>query len=255
MPRARKTGRVSSKTDGSTPQPPSYAALERVFARDPREEAERLTGRCWRDDPETKRLGLALHLEHLADKRALLLEHDDTLYGDSLEHYTAVAREEGLSPLWTSVFDDRAGGSGRHSERHEIWFHPVGVFLELDSFADRLVNEATLWVNAAIDEKEPPMGQGRIVRRGEREVWVGALSVEEGLRHHLAALRTGGRTPLWPWLERAPDFQLINRAERRDLAERHVHPLDVQTSAELRSRQRAGALGGPLAEAFGLRGH
>lgn len=194
---------------------------------------------------------MTLHLEHLADKRAVLLEHDDTLYGDNLDHYTGVARSEGWAPLWTSEFDDRSGGSGRHRERHEIWFHPAGVFLELDSFADRLVNEARIWVNLVMtDGTTPPRGQGRLVRRDASTVWAGAIAAEEGLRHHLSAL---GGDALWPWVERSPEFQLVNRAERRELLSRHVHPLDVHTALERRSRQRADALGGPLADVFALR--
>lgn len=216
-----------------------HAALARLFTTDYRAEAERLSGMPSDRHNGTRRMSVLLGLRGITDRRALLQELDDTIWGGAISELRRIAREEGFVACHAHQFAD-GGIGGNDAEQHEILWHPDGVLLTADTWGGAHTNQATLWFNLevaedAMDRPGLPHSDGRVVETNGAHLWIGHAGADEGLRFQMASLRALGELQ-WPWVARPAGFHLLDRVEA-DAAE---NPTAGTPSADFICEARAG---------------
>lgn len=178
--------------------------VQQMLDLDPLGEAERLTGKSYKEDPETMRLGFGLHILHAQGKAEELERRDDTSmrtpFAETLRIYTDLGFDVVHEHLFPGTYSDRR-------EAFLVLFRPDGVLAKVESYG-----ESTSTSQVYYNWEHPVDGVDRwaLTSSGHyhtpsydagRRIWIGNHDVREGLRHKLARLEANGRFRT-PWIER-----------------------------------------------------
>jgi len=179
--------------------------IAKLLRTDPLVEAERLSGKSYKDDPDTLHVGMALAMLHGAHKETVLRESGDSYmnmqFDDAVELFAAL----GFTEVYRETFVGR-----RVDETYLILWHPEGLLATCESFDGTHRNSAKVYYNYRPNDEYPDWGltsSGRM----HGGVWVGDHDAREGIRHNLDAMRAAGRF-VSVWSER-PFLWLLNYTE------------------------------------------
>ena len=186
----------------------SATEIANVLSYDALAEAERITGASYKEDDETMRLGVGMHMQQTERKRALLALHGDTLLTNDHDRYTEVLREEGFRKVLDEPF------SGKVLESFQVWWHEDGLMLTFDTFGGGHINSAKLLFNWRAPNEErawPPVPiSGHVTEGG---VAIAGVDAREALRLKIFRLRQAGSF-VRPWVER-PFMWLLGYEEAK----------------------------------------
>lgn len=184
---------------------PDY--LDKLLGTDGLAEAEKITGKSYKEDEDTMRLGFGLHIANTEAKAQALRERGDTTFSFSWDDTVRIFRELGFSIVHGHRFD--GGYAGHEDERFVVLWRPDGVLATAESYGrDR--NTANLYYNWRPTSEEALGNTYEFTSsggfhtesydRGEK-VWVGQHDVREAMRYKLSKLEAHGEF-LPAWVER-----------------------------------------------------
>lgn len=181
--------------------------FEQMLSFDPLAEAENITGKSYKEDEETKLLGLALHLRHAQLKKTELSLRDDTYYGMTMEDYLRVLGDLGFEKVHEAP-------SERDGDIDYLFWHSTDHLLLTTDTYGKTVNAATVYFNCRFPNIEamrnlPLSGYlvGDLYDQGDF-VWSGYLHAREGLRQTVGILRDRGQCIAWvenPLIRKIPE--------------------------------------------------
>ena len=187
--------------------------LADLMRMDPLGEAEKVTGKSYKEDDGTSALGFLMHLEHTARVKAAALAEGDTYYSIDLAGALAVFLDLGFEEVLLDEFEHE----GRRETYRVLW-HPDGILGTLESYSVDGMNSAKIYYNVestdSLDRTVTSSG-GYAVHEEGRKVWSGNHDARTGLRASIAGLRQHGRF-LPKWVDR-PHLWPITYAESRAL--------------------------------------
>ena len=182
-------------------------------------EAEKLTGKSYKDDKDTMGLGMALHMLHGQQVKDELALRDDTYYSIPFSDALAIYYDLGFVDAYSTTYELRG-----EVNSHIVLVHSDGIIMNITSYGSTL-NSATMYYNweheAPVDGERHPM---QYVESGHyisspydaperRWVWSGSHDARVGIRHSLDRLRSNGKfLPIW---EEKPFIWFLNPADER----------------------------------------
>lgn len=211
--------------------------IDKILNFDAFAEAEKITGKSYKEDKETEALGFISHVMNGQTRNALMLELDDTLFSDSIERYTRIIKEVGFIEILIEPFIDNYDDDKRKEEYLYVYFQPgYGILLVFTSFrisevAEPSVNGGKYYYNwqPNLDEEGKPVETAwhATSSGGYRDgwIWSGDHDCREAVKHNINKLLASGKfvTPWvdepWTWfvnyteeyLVREYDFQLKSK--------------------------------------------
>lgn len=114
-----------------------------LMKQDPLSDAEKITGKSYKEDEGTEAIGMLLHLEKNAALTALLKQAGDTTWGMSVLEYIEVITKFGFQQVYIEPFvcDNR-------KESLYIFFHvELSILLSFDTFNGSSVNSGHFYYN------------------------------------------------------------------------------------------------------------
>ena len=183
------------------------SSLEQALSFDMLAEAEKITGRSYKDDDSTTWLGMALGMHNGVEKRALLEANNDTHSSQPLAEWIAVVKSMGFHLLHEQEVPGTA-------DKFRMWWKP-GLLLVSDSYrGDKVVNGAKVYFNY-----RGPRGSmyrcssGWAGEQDGVDVWEGSYDAREGLRFALERMEAAGEfLPVWV---KAPFLWLLHYADSK----------------------------------------
>lgn len=176
--------------------------FDKILNFDPLYEAEKITGKSYKEDPGTEGLGLLLLQESAQRKQEELALRGDFYRNIPFTEAVDVAKDAGFEPVWA-----HSGISHYGNPQKTIMFWSDGILLKINSYEDRL-NSAYIYFNwrpfsGKSDEFGPifsfPIsggmqhkGEGFDDIEGDPWVFVGNIHVLEGFKHYVEKLRASG---------------------------------------------------------------
>lgn len=174
---------------------------------DPLAEAEKFTGKSYKEDAETMRLGFALAMEHNQRKESLLTSAHDSHMNMNFADSLALFADLGFSEVYRETF------AGRDTaEVYVILWHADGILADCESYGATRRNSAKVYYNYRFHDGTRPRWDLTSSGGMTGDVWVGYHDAREGIRHNLNALRAEGAF-LPTWVER-PFLWLLNYGEK-----------------------------------------
>jgi len=193
-------------------------------------EAEKVTGKSYKEDSATQNLGLLLHVQASRAKRNHLKSRNDTYYSIHWAEFKTICSQNGFTTL---LQDNFVGEGGKYEDEFFI-AHRGGIVLKAESFQGVHTNSATVYFNAKAngDDKSycPKHFSGHQIYIGQypdargfapsgaaldQFVYVGYLSGLEGIISNLDDLEDHCQI-LLPWIE-SPFMYLLTYQESRDI--------------------------------------
>lgn len=176
--------------------------FEDLLHYDPLWEAEKITGKSYKDDEATNALGFLLLQSHASKKREELALRGDFYRDIPFTEAVDIARDMGFEPVWAHI-----GTSEYGNKQKTVVMWSDGILLVMNSYRYSL-NSARIFFNwrpfsGKSDEFGPifnfPISGGMEHRgsgfddiEGDPWVFVGNLHVGEGFKHHVESLRASG---------------------------------------------------------------
>lgn len=181
-------------------------AIREALTFDPLAHAEKITGRSYKDDDATARLGFGLALQHNQAKRELLADAGDSYYAMSFADQLAMFDRMGFR----QVLVDQFAGRDNITESFALLWHDDGLLATCESYRGEQRNAAKVYYNYRHWNGYP--GWELTSSGGMRgDVWVGDHDAREGIRHNLDAMRAEGEF-VSPWVVR-PFLWLLTYAD------------------------------------------
>lgn len=176
--------------------------LQRLLETDPLIEAEKITGREYKEDRGTSDLGMMLAGVHGEAKERALRAVDDTTFEMSWAGTMRIFFDLGFS----TVHSHRFPGHGV-TETFVVLWRPDGVLAKAETYNGVRRNTADVYYNWRPTTEE---GQDHYLRltssggyhhesydRGDK-IWIGSHDVREAMRHKLGRLEEHGEfLPIW----------------------------------------------------------
>lgn len=188
----------------TAPHPDEIAA---ALSLDPLSEAERATGKSYKDDPATMLLGMLGATVHNAAKEELLTKANDSCFNSTFAEQMALFADLGFEEVYREEFDGTYG-----PDTFVILWQTDGILATCESHAGTHRNRANVYYNYRHPDGYP--GFGLTSSGGMRGgIWVGHHDVREAARHKLNALWAAGEF-VSPWAER-PFLWLLNYTEEK----------------------------------------
>jgi len=198
--------------------------IQNALSFDSLSEAEKLTGRSYKNDDTVTWLGIGLTQQNSADRQRLLEETDDTTFSNDLERYLRIVTDEGFELLLRDEFECVLDPQQPRQEAFYVLFSRAeGLLMEFNTFGDNHVNGGKFYYNWKpawdINDRSVLWPQGLLSSGGYQKlpdgsyIWAGDHDCREAVRFHLRRLRQHG-TFVTPWVKR-PYFSLLNYTERR----------------------------------------
>jgi hypothetical protein len=169
---------------------------------DPLLEAEKVTGKSYKEDPGTQGLGFLLLQESAQRKKDELMLRGDFYRNIPFTEAVDIARDAGFTPVWV-----HHGPSNYGDPQHTIMLWSDGILLKINDYRGNL-NEAYIFFNwrpfsGKSNEFAPifqfPIsggmehkGEGFDDIEGDPWVFVGNIHVVEGFKHYVEKLRASG---------------------------------------------------------------
>jgi hypothetical protein len=189
---------------------------------DPLAEAEKLTGKSYKDDEATASLGFLMHIAHNERKEKELGLRDDTFFRTPFVDTLRIYTELGFELVYHEHF---RGKDDAGMEQYVILWRD-GILATIDSYTwstgdqKPTTNSNNFYYNwmPSTDDFWDCTSSGHFITEAYdqgRKIWSGYHDGREALRHNLARMESKG-TFLPEWEERA-FLWLGNREEQRDL--------------------------------------
>lgn len=107
------------------------AVTKKLLELDPLAEAEKLTGKSYKNDKETSNLGFLLQIQKSKETNKLLTELDDTLFSNTEKDYLRKMKGFGFDEVLKLPFVNEKG----ITERFYVLFHRnLGILLTFDTY-------------------------------------------------------------------------------------------------------------------------
>lgn len=118
--------------------------ITKLLGVDPLADAEKFTGKSYKEDHDTMSLGALMHMAHAREKETALRFSDDTVMLNDLERYLRIAHEEGFEKVLEVPF-----ASPHHATEEKLFFfwHPDGILLRFDTWDAIRVNGGNFYYN------------------------------------------------------------------------------------------------------------
>ena len=161
-------------------------------------DAERKTGRSYKDNKDVSMLGWALMMDNSQTKKDFLDLNDDTKLFNNLDNYLRIIKEEGFKIIFKEDFlGDRA------QESLFVLWHDDGILLSFDTYEGVRVNGGAFYYNWKPKSSNPQDWHGIYTESGhfnsEKGTWIGHHDCREAIRLRLSDLRENG-TFIKPWI-------------------------------------------------------
>lgn len=183
-------------------------------------EAEKVTGKSYKEDKGTEALGFGLHMALGEAKQQALQEARDTYFQMDLEGVLAVYDRLGFRRVYLEHFQGKGWGDDLVDETYRVLWQPEkGILATVDSWQSSGVNMHKVYFNADMGESGwPDRCSGGFSRtaydRGER-IYAGDRDVREGLALFIRDTEEQGGRFLPQWIERPFCFWLLHHGENR----------------------------------------
>jgi len=179
---------------------------------DPLDEAERKTGKSYKENKDVSALGWALMMENSQNKNELLDLNDDTKLSNELDNYLRIVKDEGFDII---LKEDFLGYDNFTESLFVLWNNKDGVLLCFDTYRTKDVNGGHFYYNWKPDRSNKDWysltSSGHL---GENDTYIGHHDCREALRLHLSDLRENG-TFVKPWIEQ-PFLWLLHYGDTHD---------------------------------------
>ena len=182
--------------------------------------AEKITGKSFINDVETRELIVKLTREHNESIRDELFLRDDTHRRTPYLDYINIVLSLGFGQIWTRSwvgsmdYDDDGKQLGRSTEEQHVFWRGDGILISIDSYHE-MTNSAHMWYNWKPNSRKQAhkyTSSGHFFRDSSDElIWSGSHSPTDGLRHTISQLEGNGSF-LPVWLD-APFLWLLNGDE------------------------------------------
>lgn len=192
-------------------------------------EAEKVTGKSYKEDEDTMALGFALSVLSNERKARELKMADDTHHGSPFPETLRVFADLGFEEVWSNTFIAKANyaGDSDRQDVHKLLWREDGVLAHVESYSGFEVNStnsAKIYYNWRISDEIKEEGEYyRYTSSGHfhREsydagefIYIGDHDVREGLRQKLGNLETYGSF-VNPWKEQQ-FIWFLNYAQTRE---------------------------------------
>lgn len=173
--------------------------LKSLLRYDSLSEAEKLTGKSYKEDESVSWLGMALMWENTKTKNEFLNLNDDTKLTNDLDNYLRIAKDEGFEVVFKEDFTHR----GVANSLFVLWNNKDGILLSFDTYRGN-VNGGVYYYNWKPASSNLKNWYGIFTQSGhfnqEKGIWVGHHDCREGLRLRLSDFRENGKF-IKPWIE------------------------------------------------------
>lgn len=196
------------------------ARLKALLHTDALLEAEKVTGKDYKEDKATEALGFGMHIALGQAKEQALREARDTYYGMDLEGVLAVYDRLGFRRIYLEHYQGTTYGDGTIEETYRVLWQPEkGLLATVDSWQGSGVNMHKVYFNADMGETAwPDRCSGGFSRdaydHGER-IYIGDRDTREGLALFIRDTEEQGGQFLAQWIERPFCFWLLHHGEDR----------------------------------------
>lgn len=169
--------------------------VTRMLSFDPLAEAEKVTGKSYKDDKSTAGLGFFLMQDQNDRKKKVLQSLGDTHFSMKFDDGVRLFEDMGFEIIRTAEFDAGKYASWKTDKSINLW--RAGVLVEMDSYGDS-INGGKAWYNW-----RPAEGRYHwdLISSGgftDDRVWVGDHDIREGIKHNLSRLEANGELlPVW----------------------------------------------------------
>lgn len=184
--------------------------LARLLSFDCLAEAERMTGKSYKENEAVVGLGMALNMDVSKQKEQILKSSFDTTFDSKLSYYLEVMSDLGFQEAYHREFQ----GSCEKPDHHYVMFQPeLGILLNFDTYFGDSVNGGKYYYN--LEANRDPEGKiisipfqttsSGCMRDG---IWAGDHDCREAVRFKINRLKLHG-TFLKSW-KKKPYISLTN---------------------------------------------
>jgi hypothetical protein len=201
------------------PSGPSQALLQEALDYDGLYEAEKITGKSYKDDQETLLLGLKMNQEATERRRRLMRANDDTSFDSSLKDILRIAKSEGFREVMRDTY--LHGRDKLPDELIVLFKDDEGILLVIDTWKiegeEDKANGVNIYFNFDCGESGwgPEHSSGRILRNNPElnpRIYVGNTDVREGLKVRLNEGRSHGKY-INPWFGPQTIYKFATKGE------------------------------------------
>jgi len=186
-------------------------------------EAEKISGKSYKDDEDTSFLGLALSFANSREKNAMLDSLGDSKLSNKVENYLGIVKSIGFEEVLVEPFTTE---EGIDEKLYILWNNDLGILLKFDSYSYK---DDGSWAKSGKEVPEPSVNGGNIYYNvklkprkevesnctssgGYRDgVWVGNHDCREAIKHKIDKLKRNGEF-LPKWVER-PFLWLLHHGD------------------------------------------
>jgi len=184
---------------------------------DPLGEAEKITGRSYKEDEETLHLGMLLQLAKNSQVSEELSLRNDTHFGISWNEALSIYEDLGFQEIFSEEFSDFLYPENPKTEVYKVFWNE-GFLLAVESYnAMSTVNSASLyynWIPHDLKNSHRFTSSGSYDENSEGElVWSGDHDAREGLRNIISNLKGHGEI-LETW-QFSPFLWLVNFSAKK----------------------------------------
>jgi hypothetical protein len=176
------------------------SGLDDLLRTDPLADAERLTGKSYKDDESTMALGFLMHLGHSERKAAALQQADDSWFSMDLAATLALYDRLGFKEVLCDEFTGRSyGDEPEPTETFRVLWHPKGILAKVESYNGDGRNSTTIYYNVRVrDVQDRTWGHCISSGRLRGDVYVGYHDAREGARRAIERWEeVGDFLPVW----------------------------------------------------------
>lgn len=172
--------------------------IDELLSFDALAEAEKVTGKSYKDDKGTEALGMMMHIRHNERKEEALKGLGDTTFSRDMPWMRNFLSEQGFNAIHTHKFAvEDMFTEEELNETVEYFWHPEGILFVLESYHETDMNTCKAYFNwkANADSNTWPDG---ISGGFENGVLIADKDGREGFAHFLKKMRAGGSfLPKW----------------------------------------------------------
>lgn len=204
----------------------SYALtpIEELMRVDPLAEAEKLTGRSYKEDGGVAALGMLISRRHQDILAAeLLLNRDTNAYEQTADQFLEVVKDLGFEQVLELHFETRFRPEDEPQADRFLVFHRRGILLKLDTYCGNRINSSAILLNWTPKEPDgshwyPALENcshgATYMEDGSAPLLDVSFDCRQGLRDKLGQLEKHGTIPE-KW-QKVPFMWLLHHGDTRD---------------------------------------
>ena len=161
-------------------------------------QAEKISGKSYKEDKYTGILGMLLMMDNREDKNKLLDLNDDTKLSNDLDNYLRIVKDEGFEIIYKEDF------LSNHNDKESLfimWNDKEGILLCFDTYNTKQLNGGHIFYNWKPDLSKKNwysfISSGKL---NKDYIYIGSHDCREAIRLILSDLRENG-TFIKPWVE------------------------------------------------------